>query len=64
MSDKHRTTLFLRLFSPLLILVLAGVYLYGLAEIERELVRLKSQETLNVGLGAGALNGKSPRNQS
>ena len=27
MSDKHRTTLFLRLFNPLLILVLAGAYL-------------------------------------
>ena len=59
MPDKHRITLFLRLFCPLLILVLAGVYFYGLAEIERELVHLKSQERLNVGLGAGALNGRA-----
>ena len=38
-------------------LVLTGVALYGQSEIERELTRLRSQETLNIGLGASALTG-------
>lgn len=37
-------------------LLFVGAFFLGQAEIERELTRLKSQETLNVGLGAGALS--------
>ncbi|HZZ84290.1 MAG TPA: ATP-binding protein [Anaeromyxobacteraceae bacterium] len=46
---------FARLFAPLALLVVAGTVLYGRGETERELARLKSQEALYVGLGAGAL---------
>jgi signal transduction histidine kinase len=57
-SDKSVSALFLRIFLPLAALLLAGLLLYGRAELERELSRIKSQETLNVGLGAGALTGQ------
>ena len=46
----------LKLFLPLAVVVLLGVRFYGHSEIERELTRLRSQETLNVGLGAGTLS--------
>lgn len=46
----------LKLFLPLAVVVLLGVLFYGHSEIERELTRLRSQETLNVGLGAGTLS--------
>lgn len=49
--------LFPRLFLPVALLVVIGIGLYGNSELERELTRLRSQETLNVGLGAGALSG-------
>lgn len=62
--SKHRMPLmhdrlpnFLRLFLPIAILMLAGVLLYGQSEIERELTKLRSQQTLSVSLGAGTLNG-------
>jgi PAS domain S-box-containing protein len=38
------------------IFLFVGAFFLGQAEIERELTRLKSQETLSVGLGAGALS--------
>jgi len=47
---------FLHLFLPVLVLVLASTYLYGRAEYEGELTRLKDQETLNVRLGARELS--------
>jgi signal transduction histidine kinase/CheY-like chemotaxis protein len=47
---------FLRLFVPLAMLLLAGMLYLGQVEMERELNRLRSQELLNVGLGAGALS--------
>lgn len=48
--------LFLRLYLPIAALVLAGILLYGRAEVERDMTRLRSQENLNVGLGAGAMS--------
>ena len=56
MPHKPLQTIFLRLFLPLAVFVLGGAFLYGQAEIEGELSRLKALETLNVGLGAGALS--------
>jgi len=47
---------FLRLFLPGVALVLAGVFFYGRADIERDEVRLMSGEALRVGLGAGTLS--------
>ena len=47
--------LFSRLFFPWALLLVAGLGLYGRAEVEREQIRLQAQETLNVGLGRGAL---------
>ena len=55
MPNKPLRTIFLRLFLPLALFVLGGTFLYGQAEIDRELSHLKAQETLNIGLGAGAL---------
>lgn len=46
---------FLRYFVPLLVLLLAGAFLYAKAKADRELVRLKAQEALSVGLSAGTL---------
>ncbi|MDI1244891.1 MAG: hypothetical protein PSV24_05775 [Rhodoferax sp.] len=43
---------FLRLFLPIALLLVSVTYLYGQAEIERELTHLKTQETLSVGLSA------------
>ena len=56
MPGKQQHTIFLRLFLPLVVLVTGFAFLYGQAEIERELSRLKSQETLSIGLGNGALS--------
>jgi PAS domain S-box-containing protein len=56
MPHKQPLTIFLRLFLPVTVLLLVGTFYFGQAEYERELTRLKSQETLNVGLGAGALS--------
>ena len=47
--------LFLRLFLPITVLVAAGTYFYGKADIERELALLANQETLNVDRGAVVL---------
>ncbi len=55
MPHKLQLTIFLRHFLPLAVLVLGGAFLYGQAEIDRELSRLEAQEKLNIGLGAGAL---------
>ncbi len=55
MLSKHFAHLFFRLFIPVAMLLLAGIVLYGNSEVERELTRIKSQESLNVGLGTGAL---------
>jgi len=49
--------LFLRLFLPAALLVVIGIGFHGNSELNREMVRLRGQETLNVGLGAGALSG-------
>ncbi len=49
--------LFLKFFLPLAMLVVVGLLLYGRAEIDSELTRWRSQETLNVGLGVGTLDG-------
>lgn len=48
---------FLQLFLPVAMLVVVGAWFYGTADTERELTRLRAQESLNVGLGAGALSG-------
>ena len=56
MSHKQSLIIFLRLFLPVAMLLFVGTFLLGQAEIEHELTRLKSQETLNVVLGAGALS--------
>lgn len=58
MRSNRFNRLFLGLFMPLAVLVIVGAFAYGRAEIERELTRLRVQETLNVGLGAGAVSGK------
>lgn len=39
-------------------LLAAGLVMFGQTEIQSEVTRLKSQETLNVGLGAGTLTGQ------
>lgn len=46
----------LLLFLPWVVLILVAAYWAGKAEIDREMIRLQAQETLNVGLGAGALS--------
>ncbi len=46
---------FLRLFAPLAVLLLAGVYFYGRAEIGRDLSRLKRQDLSYVNAAAGML---------
>lgn len=58
MTQKPVIPLFLKFFLPLTVLLVAGFVLFGQTEIESELTRLKSQETLNVGLGAGTLSGQ------
>ena len=50
--------LFLRLFLPLALLLIAGAGLYGNQAIERELTQLRDQESVNARLGAGALSSK------
>lgn len=57
MSSSHSQRNFLRLFLPLALLVVVGMFFYGQANIERDMVRTRSQEALNVGLGAGQLSG-------
>ena len=57
MSLSHSRRNFLRLFLPLALLVVMGMFFYGRANIERDLVRARSQEALSVGLGAGQLSG-------
>ncbi|HIJ91546.1 MAG: PAS domain S-box protein [Desulfobulbaceae bacterium] len=52
---KTMTTHF-RLFFSLAVLVLAGIGFYGQTEIEREINKLRIQEVLNIGLGAGELS--------
>lgn len=56
MSSTRLPHIFLRLFLPTALLLFAGTWFYGQAELERELTRLHSREKLNVGLGAGALS--------
>ena len=58
MRSGRVITLFLRTFVPLCALVLAAFYFYVQAEIDRELTRIESTETLSVGLGAGTLTGR------
>jgi signal transduction histidine kinase len=58
MTEKPVIPLFLKFFLPLAALLFAGLVLFGQTEIESEMTRLKSQETLNVGLGAGTLSGQ------
>ena len=58
MAEKSVSPLFLKLFLPLVALLVGGVLMFGRAEIDSEIVRLQSQENLNVGLGAGALTGQ------
>ncbi len=55
MTQRRQRKFFLWLFAPMALLLIAGIALYGDSEVEGELTRLQSQETLNVGLGAGAL---------
>jgi cell division protein FtsB len=57
-ADKPVFSLFLKFFLPLTTLLVTGLLLFGQTEIQSELTRLKSQETLNVGLGAGTLTGQ------
>ena len=49
--------LFLRSFLPLCALVFFGLYFYVRTEVERDLTRIRGEETLHVGLGAGTLTG-------
>ncbi len=58
MAEKQSVSLFLKFFLPLAVLLLAGLVMFGNTEIESEITRLKSQENLNVGLGAGTLTGQ------
>ena len=58
MTEKSAAPLFLKFFLPLATLLIAGVVMFGRAEIDSEMTRLKSQENLNVGLGAGTLTGQ------
>ncbi len=60
-SFKARSAMplmFLRIFLPLAALLLAGIVLIGQGEVDKEMTRLQSRETLYVELGAGALAGK------
>lgn len=54
-SIRNSWHLFLRLFVPLAVLLVAGSVLYGRVEITHELARTSSQEAANVRLGAGVL---------
>lgn len=56
MFPRRQRTTFLRLFFPPAILMLVGLLFYGRADVEREQIRLRSQESLHLGLGAGALS--------
>jgi signal transduction histidine kinase len=58
MVKKQVTSLFLKFFLPLATLLIFGLTMFGQTRIQSELTRLKSQETLNVGLGAGTLTGQ------
>lgn len=58
MTDKPVVPLFLKFYLPLAGLLIAALLMFGQTEIRSELTRLKSQETLNVGLGAGTLAGQ------
>ena len=58
MLNNRTLPLFLRSFVPLSVLVLVGFYFYVESEIERNLTRIKSEESLYVGLGAGAMTGR------
>lgn len=58
MVKTQVTSLFLKFFLPLAVLLVLGVMMFGQTQIQSELTRLKSQETLNVGLGAGTLTGQ------
>ena len=55
MHHKMLRLSFLRIFLPLAIFVLAGAYLFGRAEFEQGISRLKADEKLNVSLGAAAI---------
>lgn len=56
MPSLRTSSLFLRLFSPLAVLVVTGALYLGQTEIDQEMARLRSQEALNVDLGARALS--------
>lgn len=56
MNEKSVVPLFLKFFLPLAALLFVGLVMFGQTEIDSEMTRLKSQETLNVGLGAGTLS--------
>ena len=58
MHNKPVVPIYLRLFVPLAILGLIGVYLYGRAEIRSEMTRQRSAEVLHIGLGSAALTGE------
>ena len=58
MIPRPTRHLFARIFLPLALPLLAGIALYGDSEMERELTEWRARETLNVGLGAGALSRK------
>jgi signal transduction histidine kinase len=58
MVKKQVTPLFLKFFLPLAALLVFGLMMFGQTQIQSELTRLKSQEMLNVGLGAGTLTGQ------
>ncbi len=50
--------LFLRVFLPLALLLIAGAGFYGNQAIERELTQIRNQEAANIKLGTGALSSK------
>jgi diguanylate cyclase (GGDEF)-like protein/PAS domain S-box-containing protein len=49
--------LFLKFFLPLTAMLLGGLVMFGQTEIQSEMTLMESQESLNVGLGAGTLTG-------
>ncbi|MCB1959760.1 MAG: diguanylate cyclase, partial [Rhodocyclaceae bacterium] len=58
MKARPAAFFFVRFFVPVAVLLIAGAVMLGRTEIDRQTTRLMSQESLNVGLGAGALTGQ------
>lgn len=55
MSSLDLIKRFSQLFLPTVALVVAGIFVYGQDELDRQLSQTRSQDALFIGLGAGAL---------